>query len=96
MSLVLILFGFRRWVTVAGIRSTGVSSCLAIAQRVRHLVQSDCRLSPSLPPSTGSGVATWWTREDGSSVVLDGVAYQLTHPLSRLGLARDVAEKSKL
>jgi hypothetical protein len=90
MITVLNLTVSRRWVTAAGIRSTGVSACLAIARRVRRLIESSNQQTGLLPSPDekprSKGVATWWPTADGSSVVMDGMIYEVTHPLSRLGL----------
>jgi hypothetical protein len=49
-------------------------------------IQFDVKPSFDRPRSTG--VASWWATADGSAVVMDGIAYDVTHPLSRLGLAQ--------
>jgi len=85
----------RRWVTVAGIRSTGVSACFGIARQVWRALAGELAAVPrslsSRPRSPGP--VAWWLTPDGSAVVLDGAAYRVTHPLSRLGLTRQHASK---
>ena len=72
----------RGWVRVAGIRSTGLTSSLAIAQYVASTIIKD--YSPtSIPTMPEPEVET-----DGRVRIGDKV-YTPTHPLTRLGLLRD-------
>ena len=81
----------KQWVAVAGIRSTGLTASLGIGDYVVRLL--GCILEPPpvkkpvqttpLPPITEL-IRDFHTRKDGR-VVLQGHAYKVTHPLTRLG-----------
>ena len=80
-------FQFRNWITVAGIRSTGLSACLGIAKHVGQLLKNEIghkrdNDSALLRCSPGRGLA-WHT--GGATVVMDGEQYMMTHPITRFG-----------
>ena len=79
---------FRQWVTVGGIRSTGVTSGLAIAELVRKGVQDDIGVAPSgvkPPPVVWDVAVPYWHTQHGT-VVMDGAQYKVTHPLMQFGI----------
>ncbi|KAL4220018.1 hypothetical protein ACF0H5_020430 [Mactra antiquata] len=76
----------KNWVTVGGIRSTGLSGCLGIAEMVRDFVQEDIRIEPS------RGSCLVLDKPDVKStthgtVVIDTTEFTITHPLSMVGHA---------
>ena len=77
---------FRSWITVGGIRSTGVSSCLGIAKEVHHLIADKLFIVPKGGGNNWSaGKINYWVT-DKSSVIMDGNEYPVTHLLSKFGL----------
>ena len=80
---------FRRWVTVAGIRSTGLTNCLPIAEYVFREISNTIKVAPSGSKITPSGKVTWWKTQNGA-IVMDGVEYTVTHPITKFGLWNSV------
>ncbi|XP_045215472.2 glycerol 3-phosphate dehydrogenase-like [Mercenaria mercenaria] len=74
----------RNWITVGGIRSTGLSACLGISEIVRELVETRIGLEPSrgacLTVSTPSVTFTKY-----GSAFIDGQEYCVKHPLTFVG-----------
>ena len=88
----------RSWITVGGIRSTGLTACLAIARRVGDMIEKDIDLEPSFKSvdltardteDAGRNVSTF---PDGLWADIGSKRYKITHPLSQLGFSG----KSKL
>ncbi|RHY22396.1 hypothetical protein DYB32_009516 [Aphanomyces invadans] len=84
----------RQWVTVGGIRSTGVTASLGIADYVASLIDASdlghvhrdtarCPTPFSLPPDLECQGTS-----DTMTVTLDGVVHKVSHPLSRWGLSK--------
>ncbi len=71
--------------TVGGIRSTGLSNCLAIAKYVRSSLADNLKVKPSGHPRQSPGRAVWW-KTDRGTIALDGAEYTVTHPISKFGL----------
>ena len=69
----------RGWVRVAGIRSTGLTCSLAIAQYVASTLIED--YTPALVPRMPEPVV-----EEGGKVRIGEKVYRPTHPLTALGL----------
>lgn len=89
----------KRWVSCAGIRSTGLTASLGIGRHVLHLLQQGLLPEPTLKevrttpmPSVEELVDDFHRRGDGC-VVIQGHTYRVTHPLTvhgwkaRTGLA---------
>jgi len=82
---------FKRWITVAGIRSTGLTASLGIGRHAVHLLrnllpESDPPVSiqtTPLPP-LGKLVNAYHNRAD-ETVELGGRSYRVTHPITKLG-----------
>lgn len=84
----------RRWISAAGIRSTGLTASLGIGRYVAKSLlptmmdishehaNEDTTLAPL--PSLDSIIADFKERNDGH-VTLHGHAYRVTHPLTALG-----------
>jgi glycerol-3-phosphate dehydrogenase len=80
------------WITVAGIRSTGLTASLGIGRHVLHLLRSilppppqrttTIRTTP-LPPVVDL-VQNYRERQDGK-VTIHGYDYKVTHPITRFG-----------
>ena len=94
-----VVFCFSNWLTVGGIRSTGVSGCLALARYVHHLLlmldgQSN---RPTHTPAVGAtrGQAIPFIT-DKVSAILDGSEYTVTHPLMKLGMPQGFNHKSNI
>lgn len=75
---------FRNWVTVGGIRSTGLSGCLGIAEKVRDLVKDDIRIEPSRGKCLSITVPEVCLTNHGTCVI-DKTEYVVTHPLTITG-----------
>ncbi|ELT87509.1 hypothetical protein CAPTEDRAFT_208298 [Capitella teleta] len=75
----------RSWVTVAGIRSTGVSACLGIASHVKSLVSGDIGLKPSGPTRELPKLRVADGLDSEGNVLVDDTPYHVTHPLSKFG-----------
>ena len=79
-------FCFRNYVTVGGIRSTGLTACLGIGTHVWDIIKTVLCLEPSSArvETTQSKASCWITGKP--SYVLDGAEYTVTHPLMKVGL----------
>lgn len=89
------LYHAAKFVTVGGIRSTGLTASLGIG---RHVVQCilpqlnlptpTCHLQKQLAPTPLPDVADlveqYHSRHDGT-IEIDGNSYKVTHPLTKLG-----------
>ncbi|XP_070542794.1 glycerol 3-phosphate dehydrogenase-like isoform X1 [Ptychodera flava] len=81
----------RSWITVGGIRSTGVSASLAIAQHVREELLNKFHLKPSNQEERSFDASRQRVKPSfrvlpSGHVEMNGYKYKITHPLSRLGL----------
>ncbi|KAH9488801.1 hypothetical protein Btru_064819 [Bulinus truncatus] len=74
------------WITVGGIRSTGVSGSLGIAQYVSGKLLSDFGLEPERGSESGVGNMTWALGEDKTCVIFDRYQYHISHPMVLYGL----------
>ncbi|XP_012943891.1 uncharacterized protein MG039 homolog [Aplysia californica] len=79
----------KKWISVSGIRSTGVSASLGIAQYLSEKLTDDM----GVLPSTGDNVTLldidWKISENGQSVIFDDkYIYQASHPLFVYGHQR--------
>jgi glycerol-3-phosphate dehydrogenase len=84
----------KRWITCAGIRSTGLTASLGIGRHVLHLLRQgilpereplDTSQSQSKPlPAVEELIANFHKRGDGK-VEIHGYVYRVTHPLTILG-----------
>lgn len=83
----------KKWIAVAGIRSTGLTASLGIGDYVRRLLESILEaphpengrnVSTTPLPPLGDLIRNFAERGD-SRVEIQGHAYQVTHPLTRLG-----------
>ncbi|XP_076465299.1 glycerol 3-phosphate dehydrogenase-like isoform X2 [Babylonia areolata] len=75
----------RNWITVGGIRSTGVSASLGIAEHVASLVQTDLKAEPTRGP-THSLEASDWNLLPGGTLLVDGHTYGVCHPITLFGM----------
>ena len=85
----------RSWVTIAGIRSTGLTASLGIGRHVTHLVKQILRdasvvpqplsepMLPALPPL--EDLIREFQQSDNGCVTIDGHVYKVAHPITRLG-----------
>ena len=81
-----------RWLTVAGIRSTGLTASLGIGRHCLHLLTSTGLLEPSQnhhkvtrPLPDVAELAREYRERGVQYVSLDGYDYRVTHPLTRWG-----------
>nr|XP_022333845.1 uncharacterized protein LOC111130873 [Crassostrea virginica] len=74
----------RCWVTVGGIRSTGLSGSLGIADKVRHLVLDHHKLEPSGSKNTKLEKMNIKISPP-SHALFDDVMYTVTHPITLTG-----------
>ena len=84
---VLIYFFFRKWITVGGIRSTGVSACLGISSHVCDLVR-DFGLDPSRGPTSHIERINW-SILPGKAAIHDECVYHMTHPITKYGTTKN-------
>ena len=88
------LFPEKNWIAVAGIRSTGLTASLGIGNYVTRNLrtvldppdpqsQSSKTISTTPLPSISTLVEDF--HERGGSVSINGFAYRVTHPLTKLG-----------
>ncbi|XP_041373493.1 uncharacterized protein MG039 homolog [Gigantopelta aegis] len=77
----------RKWITVGGIRSTGVSACLGISSHVCDLVH-DLGLDPSRGPSSHIERINW-TILPGKAAIHDECVYHMTHPIAKYGTSKN-------
>ncbi|GFO42050.1 FAD/NAD(p)-binding oxidoreductase [Plakobranchus ocellatus] len=73
------------WLTVGGIRSTGVSGSLGIAHYVSESLKTDFDLEPSQGASKALEEMCWKSGEDGASVIMDDYTYPMSHPIFQFG-----------
>ncbi|KAL8615935.1 hypothetical protein ACOMHN_034611 [Nucella lapillus] len=76
----------RQWITVGGIRSTGLSASLGIAEYVADLVQNDLKMEPSHGTSWGVEESSDWKLMPGPALSVDGQLYGLCHPITLFGV----------
>lgn len=77
-------FSFRNWVTVGGIRSTGLSGCLGIAEIVHDFTENTVGVEPSHGSCfTVSSPCVTFTQT--GSALIDGQEYVVKHPLTCFG-----------
>ncbi|XP_046343107.2 glycerol 3-phosphate dehydrogenase-like [Haliotis rufescens] len=75
----------RHWITVGGIRSTGLSGCLGIADHVGHLVQEDLQQEPTQGRSHRINRVELAFLPEQQTATADGCTYYMTHPITQLG-----------
>lgn len=71
----------RKWVSVGGIRSTGLSGCLGIADDVHHLIKDDLKLETTIGISSNVARPEVQFTNFGTAVI-DGHEYTITHPIT--------------
>ena len=71
---------------MGGIRSTGVSASLGIAEHVASLVQDDLKTEPTRGPISALESMDWNLLPSGTLVV-DGHQYGVSHPITLYGLS---------
>lgn len=74
----------RNWITVGGIRSTGLSGSLGIANMVQQLIQDRLKMEPSLG-SCHSLTSPEVTFTKHGTAIIDGREHKITHPLTFVG-----------
>ncbi|XP_046544009.1 uncharacterized protein MG039 homolog isoform X2 [Haliotis rubra] len=75
----------RQWITVGGIRSTGLSGCLGIADHVGHLVKEDLQLEPTQGRSHRISRVDLTFLPAQQTATADGCTYYMTHPITQHG-----------
>lgn len=74
----------RSWITVAGIRSTGVSSSVGMANLIKDLVRKQL-----LPSQKQPGVKLYCDYEvNGDTIIMNGEQYKITHGIPMSGLVK--------
>ena len=84
------LFFLRNWVTVGGIRSTGASACLAIAEYVYQEMKARLVLPASIPVTMETPYQLTFTVTDHCSIIMDDQEYRATHPIAKHGLSSHI------
>ena len=74
----------RRWITVGGIRSTGVSGSLGLSDKVRHLTAEALKLEPTRG-SNSSIEKPEWQFTARNTLMIDGRETVITHPITYYG-----------
>ncbi|KAK7442575.1 hypothetical protein BaRGS_00040514 [Batillaria attramentaria] len=74
----------RNWITVGGIRSTGVSGSLGIAEYVARLLCEDLKLEPTRG-ATSDLQPSDWSLETNGTLSVDGTVYGVSHPITLFG-----------
>ena len=80
------------WLTVGGIRSTGVSGSLGIAQYVSEILQTDFDLEPIHGEARHLEKVPWTAGGDGASVIIDGCVYHMAHPIFQFGHQKELSK----
>ncbi|KAK7115993.1 glycerol 3-phosphate dehydrogenase-like isoform X2 [Littorina saxatilis] len=75
----------RNWITVGGIRSTGVSASLGIAEYVATLMRNDLKAEPTRG-STRTVESSDWNLLPSGFLSVDGQLYGVSHPITLFGL----------
>ena len=75
----------RSWITVGGIRSTGVSASLGIAEYVAGLVRDDLKAEPTRG-SAHAVESSDWKLLPGGTLAVDGLQYGVSHPITLYGM----------
>ena len=76
---------------MGGIRSTGLSGCLGIGDKVRHLVESCLKIEPSTGQNfTLEKPEVKFTRY--GTAIIDKMEYKITHPLTIVGRQNTLAQ----
>ena len=81
------LFFNRKWITVGGIRSTGVSGSLGLSNRVLNMVVEDLQLEPSSGVNCSVSTPNWHFTDRGTAVI-NGKEVVVTHPIAFYGNKR--------
>ena len=82
----------RNWLTVGGIRSTGATACMGIAQHVHKLISQHMEDNPGnfnsngIKNNTNEFESLNWKKMDEGKVVIDDMSYTVTHPITKFGL----------
>ena len=67
---------------------------MSIAEYVSHEIINTIGVSPSRNKPASPGRATWWKTNKGT-IVMDGIEYTVTHPITKFGLW-DTAKSAQL
>lgn len=84
----------RNWITVGGIRSTGVSGSLGIAEYVAALVRDQLKFQPCRPPCPIQG--SDWKLLTSGQLSVDKELYNVHHPIALFGLKERQGRTSRL
>ena len=71
---------------MAGIRSTGATAAMGIAEHVQDLLQKNLHQPSSLLPPAANALGFNWSKTSKDSMTADGVEYTVTHPITKFGL----------
>lgn len=74
----------RYWITLGGIRSTGVSGCLGISNMVKEIVKDKFNLEPS-SASYNTLEKILYTYDGHGIVTIGNQQYKISHPMMRAG-----------
>ena len=83
------LMCFRSWITVGGIRSTGLTASLGIASLIADTVEKQFKsITPADRGRMRDDTPSQW-QADQTDYWLDGKKYAITHKLMRIGLQKN-------
>ncbi|XP_050399987.1 glycerol 3-phosphate dehydrogenase [Patella vulgata] len=74
----------RNWISVGGIRSTGLSGCLGIASMVNTELCHSLNIEPSYGPVKSIDPMEW-SFKGNNSVQMNQNVYDFTHPITKFG-----------
>ncbi|KAK3716067.1 hypothetical protein QZH41_007238 [Actinostola sp. cb2023] len=75
------------WITVGGIRSTGLSSCLGIAKHVASCLKSKFKNSSYTNISVKADMSKKHLSSDDKAVIYRDQKWKITHPLTEFGIS---------
>ncbi|ESP05638.1 hypothetical protein LOTGIDRAFT_152500 [Lottia gigantea] len=78
-------FPERNWISVGGIRSTGLSGCLGIGKYVRDEIREKLSLEPTFGPSSTIETLDWSFSQNHTVKFADSTEYKFVHPITTFG-----------
>ncbi|XP_052102050.1 glycerol 3-phosphate dehydrogenase-like [Mytilus californianus] len=86
----------RNWLTVGGIRSTGLSGCIGIADHILSQVKDKFGIEPSKSCWETIHKVNFNFSKNGTAMFPHGIEHLITHPLTFTGVTRQTISQSNL
>ncbi|XP_076104866.1 glycerol 3-phosphate dehydrogenase-like [Mytilus galloprovincialis] len=86
----------RNWLTVGGIRSTGLSGCIGIADHILSQVKDKFGIEPSKSSWETIQKVNFKFTKNGTVMFPYGIEHLITHPLTFTGVTRQMISQSNL